>query len=316
MNILSVFVLFAIVLKCVVASEEDVGVGFKEAVDRENVGWLKENWGRWYKRNDLLDDVIAKGADVTAWFIQNIRRAKWRVFAALFDKGENGMIEDVLEKVEYSDEDLTDLTGYRPELVGSPEKVFRIFAKIKEPRKQEFAVRMGARSLLATERHDLVVPFVHALGKGTFKSKRLEEEAIQEAFSVGALRDKQDIVGLYCEHPAITSRRYASGLANSWNDGKPNQVFRFLVEQADQGDLDMAKRQNEYKKYPKFRQAIDKAFKAALPAGSRHLRPIERAQHALAVFASIIKASDEYGPGSILASYLVGEEIWARKSRR
>ena len=34
MNILNVFVLFAILLKCVVASEDTLGVEFKEAVDR------------------------------------------------------------------------------------------------------------------------------------------------------------------------------------------------------------------------------------------------------------------------------------------
>ena len=35
MNILSVFVLFAILLKCVTASGEDVGAGFEEAVNKE-----------------------------------------------------------------------------------------------------------------------------------------------------------------------------------------------------------------------------------------------------------------------------------------
>ena len=72
MNILSVFVLFAILLKCVAASGEDVGVGFREAVDGGNFEWLRENWGSWKDRKDLLDDVIAKGADVTVRFIQNV----------------------------------------------------------------------------------------------------------------------------------------------------------------------------------------------------------------------------------------------------
>ena len=54
--------------------------------------------------------------------------------------------------------------------------------------------------------------------------------------------------------------------------GKPNQVFQFLLEQADQGDLDEAKEGNAYKNYPECRQAIDEAFKAALPVGSRHER--------------------------------------------
>ena len=54
----------------------------------EDFGWLRANWRRWKERNDLLDDVIAKGADVTVWFIQNVGDAKQCVLAALFDKGE------------------------------------------------------------------------------------------------------------------------------------------------------------------------------------------------------------------------------------
>ena len=90
-------------------------------------------------------------------------------------------------------------------------------------------------------RHDLVVPLVNALGKRTFKSKSLKDVAIQMAFYEGAKRGNQDIVELYYEHPAITSEKYANGLYASWNDGEPNQVFPFLLKQADQGDLDMAK---------------------------------------------------------------------------
>ena len=72
MNILSVFVLFVILLKCVAASGDALGARFKEAVDGENFEWLNANLESWKERKDLLDDVIAKGADVTAWFIQNV----------------------------------------------------------------------------------------------------------------------------------------------------------------------------------------------------------------------------------------------------
>ena len=82
---------------------------------------------------------------------------------------------------------------------------------------------------------------MNALGKRTFNGDRLKDMAIQRAFYEGACRGKQDIVGLYCEHPAITSEEYAHGLHESWNNGKPNQVFPFLLKQADQGDLDKAK---------------------------------------------------------------------------
>ena len=62
-----------------------------------------------------------------------LRDAKGRVLAALFDKGEEGMIDDVLGGIEYIDYDLCNLTDYRPELAGSPEKFFRVLDKIKDP---------------------------------------------------------------------------------------------------------------------------------------------------------------------------------------
>ena len=145
MNILSVFVSFAILLKCVAASGEDVGVGFKEAVDGENFGWLKANSRSWKERRDLLDYVIAKGADVIVRFIQNVEDAKTCVLAALFDEGE-AMIDGVLEGIEYDDGNLCLLTDYRPELAGSHEKFFRVLDKIEDPERQEVAVRGVSRT--------------------------------------------------------------------------------------------------------------------------------------------------------------------------
>ena len=89
--------------------------------------------------------MIAKGADATVRLIQNVGRAKRRVLAALFDKGE-GMIDGVLGRIEYDDDDLCGLTDYRPELAGSPEKFFRVLDKIKDPENQETAVRWGVKT--------------------------------------------------------------------------------------------------------------------------------------------------------------------------
>ena len=100
---------------------------------------------KWKERNDLLDDVIAKDADVTVKLIQNVESARGRVLAALFDKGE-GMIDDVLGGINYNDKDLRNLTYYRPELAGSTEKFFRVLDKIEDPRNQEWAVRWGVRT--------------------------------------------------------------------------------------------------------------------------------------------------------------------------
>ena len=103
MNILNTFVLFAIFLKCVAASEDDVRVAFKAAVEREDFEWLETTFLSWWRRNDLLDYVIEKGADFTIRLIQNVDYAKEHVLAALFDKGEEGTIDEVLERGDYDD---------------------------------------------------------------------------------------------------------------------------------------------------------------------------------------------------------------------
>ena len=53
-------------------------VAFKKAVDGRNFAWLRANGWRWEKRKDLLDDVIAKGAVVTVWFIQSVESNKMK----------------------------------------------------------------------------------------------------------------------------------------------------------------------------------------------------------------------------------------------
>ena len=131
---------------------------------------------------------------------------------------------------------------------------------------------LGYQELFEAEKHDLVVPLVHALGKRTFKSDRLKEEAIQTAFYEGARSGNQDIVKVYCEHPGVTPEKYAYGLYLSWNNGEPNQVFPLLLKQADQDDLEEVKKRIEYKMFSRFCQAIDEAPGPVPPAGTRHSR--------------------------------------------
>ena len=276
MNILNVCVLFAISLKCVAASGGDVGVKFRKAAEEGNFEWLNAHLERWQDRKDLLDDVIRKSADFTVKFIQNVNMfAKRRVLAALFDKGE-GMIDEVLARINYNDNDLWDLTNFRPEMAGSPEKFIRLLDKIQKPENQEWAVREGVRSLFVAGRHDLVAPLVNALGKRIFNGESLKEEAIQWMFYEGAWRGNQDIMETYCEHPAITPEVYVDVLNASWNNGKPNQVFQFLLGQADQEDLNGAKKKYPHEYHAKFRLAIDKALETAPPAGSKHSRFAEK----------------------------------------
>ena len=72
MTILGAFVLFAIILKCIIASGDEVETRFWKAVDKEDFEWLRKTGVSWRDRRDLLDDVIAKGVDVTVRLIQSV----------------------------------------------------------------------------------------------------------------------------------------------------------------------------------------------------------------------------------------------------
>ena len=137
----------------------------------------------------------------------------------------------------------------------------------------------GVEDLFDAEKHDLIVPLVNALGKRTFKSDRLKDVAIQMAFHEGAKRGKTNTLW-----NCITSIM-RSPLRNMLGDciglgTMANQIksFGFLLEQADQGDLDKANEEYAGEHHEKFRQAIDKAPGSTPPAGSRHSRFSEKTE--------------------------------------
>ena len=47
------------------------------------------------------------------------------------------IVDQVLKKIKYNDNDLMDLTTYRPELAESHDKFFKVIDKIKDPGNQE-----------------------------------------------------------------------------------------------------------------------------------------------------------------------------------
>ena len=176
--------------------DDALGMEFWKALDGGNFGWLKENYVSWRDRRDLLDCVIAKGADAAVWLIQNVDTvAKRCVLAALFDKGEE-IIDGVLEGIKCYNDDLRFLTTYRRELAGSPEKFFRVLDKIEDPENQSWAVRMGVFNLFEAGRHDLIAPLVNALGKRTFNGRNLKDAAIQWAFEEGTRKRQSKHCGI------------------------------------------------------------------------------------------------------------------------
>ena len=100
----------------------------------------------------------------------------------------------MLKKIKYDDDDLIDLTNYRPELAESHEGFFKSIDMIKNPEYQESAVRMGVINLFDAKKHDSVIPLINALEKRQFNGRNLKDAAIQHAFYEGAMRGIKYIV--------------------------------------------------------------------------------------------------------------------------
>ena len=103
---------------------------------------IKRDWEKWKDRNDLFDHVVTKSVEFIAGFINQVEDAKRPTLAALFIKRFD-IVDEVLKKIKYDDNDLRDLTDHRPELAESHDKFFKAIDKIKDPKYQEMAVRVG-----------------------------------------------------------------------------------------------------------------------------------------------------------------------------
>lgn len=307
MNILKYSLSFAILLKCVVASESDIPQDVRDVVDREDFERIKRNWIVWWPRKDLFDYVITKRFSVIIRFIENIMDARAYIFAALFDKRPE-MVDAVLEGVGYpnKDQDFAHLSSHRHELAEMP-KFFKILDKIEEPGYQEDAVRMSVINLLQAKKQNAIVPLGDALEGRLLNGKHLKNVAIKWAFYEGVKSDAEGIVKEFHDHPVITADEYATGLNESWRSGKPTPLFRFLLSQADKGDLLGLMKAQYYKYDANFRQIVDDAIEKAAPEGTRHERG--RARFAIIILIHI-RNSEEWGqePGNIITSYLVGKQ--------
>ena len=86
--------------------------------------------------------MVTKSVEFIVGFINQVEDAKRPTLAALFIKRPD-IVDEVLKKIKYNDDDLMDLTNYRPELAESHEGFFKVIDKIKDPENQEEAVRVG-----------------------------------------------------------------------------------------------------------------------------------------------------------------------------
>jgi hypothetical protein len=254
--------------------------------------------------------VVTKSVGFIAGFINQVWRAKRPTLAALFIN-EPDKVDQVLKKIKYDDSDLIYLTDHRPELAESHGEFFKVIGKIRDPEDQARAVRGGVANLFDAKKHDSVIHLINALGKRKFNGRPLKNVAIQQAFYRGASRGINNIVERLHEHPAITHEGYANGLKVSCENDKL-KTFPFLLSQADLGDLEKVKDYDKYKNDSEFCKAIDDATKTAPLAGTRHRRFFERIKGTKLVIVTLsdvmITGVWVQEPGSIIASYLLGEE--------
>ena len=98
------------------------------------------------------------------------------------------------------------------------------------------------------------------------------------AFREGAERGNQDIVELYCEHPAITSEEYADGLMNLGTMANQIKSFRFYWSKLTKETWIRPKRNMRMRTMQSSVKPLTKHPRPVPPAGSRHRRPVERAK--------------------------------------
>jgi len=313
MNILKVSILFAIFLNCVAASESGVADDVIKALSLKEyvLGFksINNEWERWGNRKDLFDHVVTKEAWFIARFINQVKDLwlkRYTLTTLSIKKPE--IFGKVLEKIKCDDSDLASLTMHRPELAEYHETFFNVIDTIKDPKYQTEAVGLSVSFLIRDGRYASVDSLIHALENRQFKSGNLKNVAVQMAFDQGAAYNVEYFVKKFHYHPAITHGGYAKGLCQSCTSRKWT-IFQFLVSQADQGDLEKAKKEGYI-----YGEVIDKALETALPAGARHGRLVEVIKLAITTLDSVTDLG-VWGqePGKLITHYLVdGQGAWAK----
>ena len=120
---------------------------------------VKRDGRTWKDRDDLIDYVVMKSVEFIIGFINQVGDLKIPTLAALFLKRYDA-IDQVLKKIKYNDDDLSNLTDHRPELAESHENFFKVIDKIKNRYYQEYAVRGGVYNLFLARKR-----FCHSLDK-------------------------------------------------------------------------------------------------------------------------------------------------------
>ena len=122
------------------------------------------------------------------------------------------------------------------------------------------------------EKYTSVIPLINALEERPVDGETLGNEAVN-----GHLLMEQSMASKILLRNYMTILQLDPNVMpmEGWQLGNMMNRIRyshFLLDQADQGDLEKAQEEDAYNDCPKFRQAIGEALKAAPPIGTRHDR--------------------------------------------
>ena len=316
MKLLQAAVLYAICVGYVTASHLDyVGYdGLCSAIDEGRLDVAVDL----VKQDETLgkkgiEYVIEKSdPDLIANFVNQTNQANASTLEELWKKRSNETFEKILEKVNFPQQALVDLTSSY--WVGRyPETFLVLFNKIVKPEDQEKAVEKCIELLAHSSTE--ISRLLNALKGRAFRSERLEDFAIQKSFMAGT---ESGIVDLLPEdissHAAITPELYADALIVTAYWGRYNSMRIFLLKHADRYDLQTVKEKACYAGLKvEFRDAIEEALKAPAPGGTRtrtyDIQTVEKAEETFADLGSSGISKDVFS----IASDFVALDASTRK---
>ena len=269
-----------------------------------------------YKRDKLLhhkgiEYVIGQQfPEFIVSFIRNAYETNGYILNALCKKCSKETVENVLEKVNFSQKDLIGVASEGNVVCHLP-KFLMLLNKITTPEGQESVITIGMNALIREKSAEFINPMLDALKDKTFRSEHLEAIAIQMTFKEGVKHNREDLLKRTFEHPAITPRLYADALIESEKSWESSKLTReWLLKKADRDDLQAVNDNDGYADLiPPFRNAIENAWEIAPPGGTRtRAYDIQSAEKTKKEFMDIEHAVAIPGIANIIGEYLAGVE--------
>ena len=222
--------------------------------------------------------------DFIASFVNQTNLANASTLYKLLSESSIKTFGKVLEKVDFPQQVLIDLAAtYNVGIF--PDKFLVLLNKIVKPEDQEKAVENATEQLIykPTETSRLL----NALKGKTFRSERLAQLAIQNAFMQSVKYGKVDrLPEDICGHAAITPELYTDALIVTVEWSKDSSMRPILLTKADRYDLKVVKEKAGYEGLnAEFRDDIEKALGEATPGGTRtrayDIQTVEKARKSL-----------------------------------